>query len=124
MTKHTVKIVRANDDSSPQHDNYRVLVYQLVPRGQTKAAVDYDEWTRDAAPMTELRRWYGHETERLSEFARRYRAELSLEPATEVLRKLPNVRHVQQLILLTTTRDVHYSGATVLRNVIVRASDS
>jgi uncharacterized protein YeaO (DUF488 family) len=63
-------------------------------------------------------------TERLSEFARRYRAELPLEPANEVLRKLPNVRNVRQLVLLTATRDVQYSRATVLRNVIVRASDS
>lgn len=124
MIKHAVEIVLANNVSSPQHDDYRVLVYRLGPRGQTKEAVDYDEWTRDTAPTTELRRWYGHEPERFSEFARRYRAELSLEPATEVLRKLPNVRNVRQLVLLTATRDVQYSRATVLRNVIVRASDS
>lgn len=108
MIKHAVEIVLANNVSSPQHDDYRVLVYRLGPRGQTKEAVDYDEWTRDTAPTTELRRWYGHE----------------LEPATEVLRKLPNVRNVRQLVLLTATRDVQYSRATVLRNVIVRASDS
>ena len=74
MIKHAIEIVLAHDDSGPQHDDYRVLVYQLGPRGQTEEAVDYDEWTRGAAPMTELRRWYGHEIERLSEFARRYRA--------------------------------------------------
>jgi uncharacterized protein YeaO (DUF488 family) len=85
VIKHAVESVRANNDSSRQHDGYRVLVYRLGPRGQTKEAIDYDEWTRDAAPTTELRRWYGHETERFSEFARRCRAELSLEPATGVL---------------------------------------
>jgi len=49
-TKHAIEIVRANNDSSPQHDDYGVLVHRLGPRGQTKATVDYDEWTGDAAP--------------------------------------------------------------------------
>ena len=43
MIKHAVEIVRANNDSSRQHDDNRVLVYGLGPRGQTKEAVDYDE---------------------------------------------------------------------------------
>ena len=46
MIKHAIEIVLANDDSVPQHDDYRALVYQLGPRRQTKEAVDYDEWTR------------------------------------------------------------------------------
>ncbi len=50
MTKHAVEIVRANNVSSPQHDDDRVLAYRLGPRGQTKAAVHYDEWTGDTGP--------------------------------------------------------------------------
>jgi uncharacterized protein YeaO (DUF488 family) len=34
VIKHAIEIVRANDDSNRQHDDYRVLVYRLGPRGQ------------------------------------------------------------------------------------------
>jgi len=43
VIKHAAEIVRADNDSSRQHDDYRVFVYRLGPRGQTKEAVDYDE---------------------------------------------------------------------------------
>jgi uncharacterized protein YeaO (DUF488 family) len=86
--------------------------------------VDFDEWAKDAAPSTELRRWYGHDPEHFTEFAHRYRAELALEPAAEVLRRLREVRKARRLVLLTATHDVEHSAATVLREVIVGASDS
>lgn len=124
VTRHTVKITRVYGDSGRQGDDYRILVDRLWPRGQTKRAVDFDEWAKDAAPSTELRRWYGHDPEHFSEFARRYQAELALEPATEVLRRLREVRKVRRLVLLTATHDVEHSAATVLREVIVGASDS
>ena len=61
---------------------YRVLVDRLWPRGITKAEAALDEWLKDVAPSTELRRWYGHDVERFDEFARRYRAELRRPPAS------------------------------------------
>jgi hypothetical protein len=42
-------------------DGHRVLVDRLWPRGVAKGDAAIDEWPKDAAPSTELRRWYGHE---------------------------------------------------------------
>jgi uncharacterized protein YeaO (DUF488 family) len=124
MTRHAVDIIRVYGDSGRRGDDYRILVDRLWPRGPTKAAVDFDEWAKDAAPSTELRRWYGHDPEHFTEFAHRYRSELALEPGAEVLRRLREVRKARRLVLLTATHDIEHSAATVLREVIVDASDS
>jgi uncharacterized protein YeaO (DUF488 family) len=119
-----VCIFRIYGNSGREGDQYRVLVDRLWPRGQSKNEVDLDDWAKNVAPSTELRRWYRHDPERFADFSRRYRAELTLPPATEVLSNLCEISKARTLVLLTATRDVEYSGATVLRNVIVSANDS
>jgi uncharacterized protein YeaO (DUF488 family) len=53
----------------PQDDgSYRVLVDRLWPRGVAKADAPIDEWDKDVAPSTELRRWYGHDPAKFGEF--------------------------------------------------------
>ncbi len=36
-----------------------------------------DHWLKDAAPSSDLRKWYGHDPARWPEFQTRYRAELA-----------------------------------------------
>ena len=63
--------------SPPEKDDgYRVLVDRLWPRGLTKEKVAADEWLKDIAPSTELRKWYGHDPKKWDEFYKRYKAEL------------------------------------------------
>ena len=50
-----------------------------------------DIWVKDAAPSTELRKWFDHDPAKWKEFRRRYRAELKrnhegLEPIFEHVR--------------------------------------
>jgi len=92
---------------------YRVLVDRLWPRGVAKRDAALDEWLKDVAPSTELRRWYGHEPARFAEFRRRYRAELQRPPAADAAHHLRRLQH-QRLVLLTATRDIERSGALVL----------
>jgi uncharacterized protein YeaO (DUF488 family) len=92
----------------------RVLVDRLWPRGVAKAAAGIDEWAKDAAPSTELRRWYGHEPERWPEFAHRYRDELHRPPASGAVGRLLALARERPLTLVTATRDVDRSGARVL----------
>ena len=99
---------------------YRVLVDRLWPRGLTKAQAALDEWLTDAAPSSDLRRWYGHRVERFDEFARRYRAELRHPPASAAVDHLVELAHEQPVTLLTATRDVEHSGALVLHEVLTR----
>jgi uncharacterized protein YeaO (DUF488 family) len=97
---------------------YRVLVDRLWPRGISRATAPFDVWTKDVAPSAELRKWYGHDPEKFAEFARRYRAELEREPARAALDELRNQARTGDVVLLTATRDLPRSGATVLKDVL------
>jgi uncharacterized protein YeaO (DUF488 family) len=96
------------------HDRYRVLVDRLWPRGITKEHASLDEWAKDVAPSSELRRWYGHDPGRFDEFTRRYRAELTRSPASEAVARLIDVAATRRVAQVTATRDVDHSGARVL----------
>lgn len=119
---HKVEVHRVYENSGRQAGEHRVLVDRLWPRGLTKDALDFDEWAKDVAPSSELRRWYGHEPERFEEFSRRYHDELSRQPALDELERLASLARApgKRLVLLTATRDVEHSGARVLKEAIER----
>ena len=96
-------------------DGHRVLVDRVWPRGITKAAAKLDEWRKDVSPSTELRRWFAHKPERFAEFARRYRHELTGNPALADLRKLGRGRTVT---LLYGAHDPDHNQAVVLLSVL------
>ena len=116
-----VEIIRVYQDPGRRRGEHRVLVDRLWPRGVRKEALDHDEWAKEVAPSTELRRWYGHDPERFAEFARRYRSELRKAPAKATVDRLRDVSAHRRLILLTATKDVEHSGAAVLGAVVRRA---
>lgn len=103
---------------APEVDRYRVLVDRLWPRGISKGEAALDEWAKDLAPTTELRRWYGHDPAKFEEFARRYRAELASAPASGHLTRLQDLVKARPVALVTATRDLDRSGARVLRDVL------
>lgn len=113
-----VELRRVYDSAA--ESGYRVLVDRLWPRGLTKTQAGLDEWFTDAAPSSDLRRWYGHRVERFQEFARRYRAELRRPPASAAVDRLIELARDQPVTLLTATRDVEHSGALVLHHVLTR----
>lgn len=57
-------------------DGVRILVDRLWPRGLTKQHAAIDQWLRDCAPSSGLRKWFGHDRTRWIEFKQRYFAEL------------------------------------------------
>lgn len=115
MSADRITVVRAYDDPATSGGaGPRVLVDRLWPRGVKKADAALDEWAKDVAPTTELRRWYGHQPDRFEEFRERYRAELEAEPAHEVVEHLLHLASTGPVRLVTATRDVEHSGAQVL----------
>ena len=118
MTDANIEIIRVYEDLGRSGTEQRVLVDRLWPRGLKKDAVDFDEWAKDVAPSTELRRWYGHVPERFDEFTDRYKEELAAEPAAAVVSRLRDEASAGRLVLLTATRDVEHSGAAVLHRVL------
>jgi uncharacterized protein YeaO (DUF488 family) len=118
MSGTKVRVGRVYEEFPADLEGCRVLVDRLWPRGLTKARAHLDEWCKQVAPSTALRKWYGHDPERFAEFRRRYRDELGgPEQATAVthLRELASHRG---LTLLTASKDVALSEATVLAEVI------
>ncbi|NLD78640.1 MAG: DUF488 family protein [Acidimicrobiales bacterium] len=109
-----IEVHRVYEDHLPDA-GHRVLVDRLWPRGVAKADLHLDEWCKDVAPSTDLRRWYGHDPDRFEEFAGRYRDELAAGPASEAVARLVAIAGSRPLLLLTATRAVEISGAEVLR---------
>jgi uncharacterized protein YeaO (DUF488 family) len=105
-------------DEASSEDGTRVLVDRVWPRGMTKQAAHLDEWLRDVAPSTELRRWYGHEEERFEEFRCRYLDELRDSGPSEALGHLRELARDGRVTLLTATRDVDHSQACVLAELL------
>ncbi|RGA03596.1 DUF488 family protein [Microbispora triticiradicis] len=122
MTK-DITYRRIYEESSPE-DGRRVLVDRVWPRGMRKADARLDEWLRDVAPSTELRRWYGHEPGRFAEFRRRYLAELREPARRQAVDHLRDIAGHDRLTLLTATRDVEHSQAAVLAEWLTNPGSS
>ncbi len=99
-------------------DGERILVDRLWPRGLTKQAAAVDEWMKDLGPSDELRKWFGHDPARWSEFRRRYLAELKgqREALTAIARKARD----HTVTLVFGARDTEHNDAVVLKGLIER----
>jgi uncharacterized protein YeaO (DUF488 family) len=75
-----VKLKRAYERPAAD-DGVRILIDRLWPRGVSKADAAIDQWVKDIAPSTALRKWFGHDPARWQEFRRRYAGELRQHPA-------------------------------------------
>jgi len=116
-SKPKVQVRRAYEEAAPQ-DGTRVLVDRIWPRGLTKDKAHLDEWCKQIAPSTALRKWYGHDPARFAEFARRYRAELEESERAEALQHLRELAKKQTLTLLTATKHAEISEAVVLADLV------
>lgn len=104
---------RVYEETSPQ-DGKRVLVDRVWPRGMRMEEAHLDEWLRDVAPSSELRKWYSHDPSRFTEFRRRYLAELRDPGHRQAAERLRGLATHDKLTLLTATKDVDHSQAAVL----------
>ena len=109
----SILLRRVYDDPAPD-GGARVLVDRVWPRGLTKDAAHLDEWMKEVAPSTPLRRWYGHRPERFAEFRRRYLGELADPRPAAAMNRLRELARTRRVTLLTATRDIDHSQAAVL----------
>ncbi len=108
-----IAIKRAYEKSGAD-DGRRVLVDRLWPRGVAKSALKIDAWEKDVAPSPALRKWFGHEPKRWTEFCRRYQAELKERRAE--LRALK--KSARKLTLVYAAKDPEHNHALVLKEVL------
>jgi len=103
-------------------DGTRVLVDRIWPRGMTKARAALDEWCKDVAPSTELRKWYGHGPGRFEEFGRRYRLELEDPQRAGAVAHLRALARDGTVTLLTATKEPAISEAAVLASLLTSSA--
>jgi len=94
----------------------QLLVDRVWPRGIAKSDLRLDEWLRDIAPSTKLRKWFGHDPERWEAFRTRYRSELegnvaAVDRCLKWCRKGP-------VTLLFAAKDREHNQAVVLRDYL------
>jgi uncharacterized protein YeaO (DUF488 family) len=115
-----VRLKRAYEPAAPG-DGYRVLIDRIWPRGVSRERAHLDEWARELAPSAELRRWFGHDPARFSEFRRRYESELAAQG--EKLDDLRSRARQGTLTLVYGARDTEHNDAVVLADVLERGSE-
>jgi|SRR5690606_21748553 len=115
----TVSIRRAYDEPTSA-DGYRVLVDRVWPRGRRKDELALDEWAKELAPSTALRKWFAHDPERWEEFRERYRDELRTREARERLHALIDAAGNRPITLVYSARDERHNQAVVLRELLAR----
>jgi len=93
-------------------DGFRVFIDRLWPRGMKKEAVRFDVWSKELAPSTGLRRWFGHEPAKWEEFKVRYFRELDAqsEATTSLVERAAN----EQVTLLFGAKTERFSNAAAL----------
>ncbi|PTN12760.1 uncharacterized protein YeaO (DUF488 family) [Nitrosomonas aestuarii] len=104
-----------------QADGRRILVDRLWPRGLSKQAAKVDVWIKEIAPSSELRRWYGHDPNKWTEFRNRYTAELRANPCP-VETVLAEVRE-GIVTFLYSAKETRMNNATALRDYIASIID-
>ena len=110
----TIHLKRAYEPPA-RGDGHRVLVERLWPRGLRKEDAHLDEWLKDVAPSTDLRKWFGHEESRWPEFQKRYRQELRDPAASEALEALAARARRGALTLVYAAHDEERNSAVVLK---------
>ena len=112
MSKTVVKLKRAYERPESD-DGARVLVDRLWPRGVRKADAAIDQWLKELAPSTELRKWFGHDPARWTEFQSRYQAEL--KDHADLVGNLRALARRGPVTLVYAARDQVHNEAVVLR---------
>ena len=82
---------------------------------KTGAAID--EWMKEIAPSTALRKWFGHDSARWQEFRRRYKSEIR-EHADEFERLRMLAQH-DRITLVFAAHDETRNNAVVIRDLLL-----
>ena len=111
-----IKLKRAYEAPSPD-DGTRILVDRLWPRGISKEKAALDQWMKEIAPSTELRKWFDHDPKRWTEFRRRYAEEVREHP--DLVAELRLLARGGTITLVYAAHDETHNDAVVLRDVLL-----
>ena len=110
----SISLKRVYDTPAPS-DGCRILVERLWPRGLSKQDAKVDLWPKEAAPSTELRRWFNHEPDKWAEFKRRYFEELRTRKPLEPILERVRAGHVT---FVFASRELRFNNAVALKEYV------
>jgi len=97
-------------------DGVRLLVERLWPRGVAKAKLNLDGWLKEAAPSTELRKWFSHDPAKWNEFQKRYFAELKKRPTA--WQPILDDANKGTVTLVFSSRDAEHNNVVALKKFL------
>ena len=110
-----IQLKRAYEQASLE-DGKRILVERLWPRGLKKEKAKIDEWLKDVAPSTELRKWYGHDPSKWLQFKQRYWKEL--ESKNNILSSLCEEIKDRRVTFIFSSKEEKMNNAVALKEYI------
>ncbi len=104
-----------------QDDGCRILIDRLWPRGLKKQPSTTALWLKEIAPSQELRRWFGHDPQKWTEFKRHYFRELDGNPegVSQLIRQIDN----GSVTLLFAAKDETHSNAAALKEYLMHKQE-
>ncbi len=110
-----ILLKRAYEKATPE-DGKRVLVERLWPRGLKKEDAKIDEWLKDLAPSTKLRKWYGHDPDKWVRFKEWYWRELESKEETLSALALESRRNIVTFVF--GSKEEKLNNAAALKEYI------
>jgi uncharacterized protein YeaO (DUF488 family)/glutaredoxin len=112
-----IQMKRIYSEAAKQ-DGVRILVDRVWPRGFSKERARIDEWRKELAPSTALRKWFGHDPVKWTGFQTRYRKELATSGGIETLKELATRSRYEAITLVYSAADEQHNQALVLKEFV------
>lgn len=99
-----------------ESDGFRVLTERLWPRGVSEERAALDRWMKGVAPSHELRKWFGHDSDKYLEFKEIYRRKLFGSEAVEEMIEL--IKQHETVTLIYASKDKKHNSTMVLKKFL------
>lgn len=110
-----IQIKRAYEEVS-RNDGARFLVERLWPRGVKKEHLRVEDWLKDVAPSTGLRKWFRHDPAKWNGFRQRYFREL--EEHSDSWQPLLARARRGHVTLVYSAHDTEHNNAVALKEFL------
>jgi len=85
---------------------------------EKKEEAGWEEWLKELAPSTELRKWFGHDPEKWAEFKKKYKEELKNNEAVAAF--IRDHKKDKTITLLYSAHDEAHNQALVLQEYLAK----
>jgi uncharacterized protein YeaO (DUF488 family) len=111
-----IKIKRIYEPPA-KDDGFRILVDRLWPRGLSKEKAKINLWLKEIAPSDQLRKWYGHDPKKWTEFRKKYFNEL--KDKDELVNLIASKLKKGTITFLYSSKEDKLNNAVALKEYIL-----